>query len=90
MQPYKDTYYESVICQFKQGYICFIYLDEDRMSFEVTKLMDKLLFNDYSVETSILSIIGGLKSHSIVNNDNSVIFFKIVKKLFAKSGKKRN
>ena len=49
--------------------------------------MDKL--NDYSVETSILSIIGGLKSHSIDNNDNSVIFFKIVKKLFVKSARKK-
>ena len=85
VQPYKDTYYQSVICQFKQGYICFIYLDEDTMSFEVTKLMEKL--NDYSVNTSILSIIGSLKSHSIDNNDNAVIFFKIVKKLFVKSAR---
>ena len=87
VQPYKDTYYQSVICQFKQGYICFIYLDEDRMSFEVTKLMEKL--NDYSVDTSILSIIAGLKSHSIENNDNSVNFFKIVKKLFVKTARRK-
>ena len=40
--------------------------------------------NDYSVNKSILSIIGSLKSHSIENNDNAVIFFMIVKKLYVK------
>ena len=46
-----------------------LYLDQDRMSFEVTKLND--ILNDYSVDTSILSIISGLKSHSKDNNENS-------------------
>ena len=32
VEPYKDTYYPNVICQFKiVTYICFIYFNEDTM-----------------------------------------------------------
>ena len=44
------------------------------MSYEVTKLMDKL--NNYSVNISKLSITDGLRSHSIGNDNKSVNFFK--------------
>ena len=57
------------------------------MSFEVTKLIGK--WNNYSEDTFIPSIIGGLKSHSIENNDNSMKFFKIVKKPFVKYARKK-
>ena len=52
------------------------------MAFEVSRLMKKLLSTNYSRDRSLLSIIGGLKSQSIINNDNSVNFYKIVNKLF--------
>ena len=42
MQPYEDTYYQRVLYQFKQGYIYFLCLDGDRMSFENTKQNGKL------------------------------------------------
>ena len=48
VETYKETYYESALCRFQQGYICFIYLDEDIMSFEVSRLMDKLSYTIYS------------------------------------------
>ena len=82
VETYKETYYESISCWFRQGYICFIYLDDDRMSFEVTRLMEKLLDNIYSRERSLLSMIGGLKSQSMIRNDKSVNFYNIVNKLF--------
>ena len=81
----KETYYESALCRFQQGYICFIYLDDDIMAFEDTRLMKKLFDNIYSTgDRSLLSIIGGLKSQSIIKNDKSVNFYKIVNKLFVK------
>ena len=81
----EETYYESALCQFQQGYICFIYLDDDIMAFEDTRLMKKLFDNIYSTgDRSLLSIIGGLKSQSIIKNDKSVNFYKIVNKLFVK------
>jgi len=83
VESYNDTYYESVICEFKEGYICFICADEDIMAFDGAEVMEKL--KDYSVHSSILSIIGGLKSDSIDNNEKSVKFFNFVNKLGVKS-----
>ena len=81
----EETYYESALCRFQQGYICFIYFDDDIMAFEDTRLMKKLLDNNYSRgDRSLLSIIGGLKSQSIIKNEKSVNFYKIVNKLFVK------
>ena len=75
VETYKETYYESALCQFQQGYICFIYFDDNIMSFEDTRLMKKLLDNNYSRgDRSLLSIIGGLKSQNIIKNENSVNF----------------
>ena len=54
------------------------------MSFEVSRIMDKLSYTIYSRDRSLLSIIGGLKSQSIIKNDKSVNFYKIVNKLFVK------
>ena len=53
------------------------------MAFDGAEVMEKL--KDYSVHSSILSIIGGLKSDSIDNNEKSVKFFNFVNKLGVKS-----
>ena len=45
VETYKETYYESVLCWFQQGYICFLYLDEDIMAFKVSRLINKIIIH---------------------------------------------
>ena len=52
------------------------------MAFEVSTLLKNLLSINYSRHRSLLSIIGGLRSQSIINNKNIVNFYKIVNNLF--------
>ena len=79
VETYKETYYESALCQFQQGYICFIYLDDDIMAFENTRLMKKIFDNIYATgDRSLLSIIGGLKSQSIIKKDKLVNFYNVI------------
>ena len=85
VDPYQSTYYQSVICQFTVGYVCFLYMEEDSrsLSLQVTKMMDRL--TDYSMNGTLLSIIGGVNIQSPEMNDSSVKFFNIVNKLGVKS-----
>ncbi len=51
VDPYQSTYYQSVICLFTVGYICFLYMEEDSwsLSLQVTKMMDTIRLSPVSV-----------------------------------------
>ena len=77
-----------MICLFTVGYVCFLYMEEDSwsLSLQVTKMMDRL--TDYSINGTLLSIIGGVNIQSPEMNNSSVKFFNIVNNVGVKSARK--
>ena len=76
-ETYPSTYYQSVICQFNVGYVCFSYMEEDSR------------LNDHSMNGNLLSIIGGVNIQSPEMKDSSVKFLYTVNMIGVKSARQK-
>ena len=52
VDPYQSTYYQSVICLFTVGYVCFLYMVTDGQTDKLTELN---LFNNRCLDPCIYS-----------------------------------